>query len=62
MVRAPVDRLEVGTREEGPATTLLDELAEPRSGADAQEPSLLRRNGSWARLTAGVGLSTGLQL
>lgn len=29
-------------------------LAEPGSGADAQQPSLLRRCGHWARLTAGV--------
>ena len=28
--------------------------AEPRSGADAQQPSLLRRYGHWARLTASV--------
>jgi hypothetical protein len=29
-------------------------LAEPRSGADAQQPSLVPRSGSWARLTASV--------
>jgi hypothetical protein len=28
--------------------------AEPRTGADAQQPTLLRRSGHWARLTASV--------
>jgi hypothetical protein len=34
-------------------------LLEPGTGADAQQPSLLRRCGSWARLTAGVRVSAG---
>jgi hypothetical protein len=30
--------------------------AEPRSGADAQQPALLRRSGHCARLTASVSV------
>jgi hypothetical protein len=37
------------------STAQLDR-AEHRTGADAQQPALLRRSGSWARLTAGVRL------
>jgi hypothetical protein len=33
---------------------LLYDRVEHRSGANAQEPTVLRRSGSWARLTAGV--------
>jgi hypothetical protein len=34
--------------------------AEPRSGADAQEPALVPRSGHCARLTASVGQLRGI--
>ena len=37
-----------------PHSSLGHIVAERRTGADAQQPALLRRSGSWARLTAGV--------